>query len=466
MTSFMFGLLMFICLVPSVILLYITMYPRNWRKKKRIFGVNNREEFKNDKSEEFIDIVVNTHNKQAIAILIGIIAISIPLLFVPGFTIKMIVWTVFVYISIFVIFVPYALGNSEMKKYKKCLGIVDERVLYADLKNTGNIHALNKPMLFMANIAGVLIIVLAVLIDAGLIFHLKTFEGAYILTAMTASIIATNLILLPIAFMIDNSRNEVISENSDLNANYNRSRKKIFSDYIIILSWFNNIFSVAVTIITLLLDSEFLIVIMLAVYMLVVISATFIYAAKKLALNRKYLTEEAKLVEDDDDYWILGMLYYNPNDKHLNVDKRVGVGMTVNIAHPVGKILAGLGLVTIVISLVSLIWIGLMSVTPIRIIENDRYVICHHLWDEYKIAKDEITAVEYGNLSDLKATRTAGTGMENVAKGTFAVNGKGGCKLFLNPQAGKYIKIETSDRVYYISENTAEETESLYEKLN
>ena len=101
MTSFMFGLLMFICLVPSVILLYITMYPRNWRKKKRIFGVNNREEFKNDKSEEFIDIVVNTHNKQAIAILIGIIAISIPLLFVPGFTIKMIVWTVFVYISIF-----------------------------------------------------------------------------------------------------------------------------------------------------------------------------------------------------------------------------------------------------------------------------------------------------------------------------------------------------------------------------
>ena len=227
------------------------------------------EEFKNDKSEEFIDIVVNTHNKQAIAILIGIIAISIPLLFVPGFTIKMIVWTVFVYISIFVIFVPYALGNSEMKKYKKCLGIVDERVLYADLKNTGNIHALNKPMLFMANIAGVLIIVLAVLIDAGLIFHLKTFEGAYILTAMTSSIIATNLILLPIAFMIDNSRNEVISENSDLNANYNRSRKKIFSDYIIILSWFNNIFSVAVTIITLLLDSEFLIVVMLAVYMLV-----------------------------------------------------------------------------------------------------------------------------------------------------------------------------------------------------
>ena len=38
------------------------VWERNWRKKKRIFGVNNREEFKNDKSEEFIDIVVNTQD--------------------------------------------------------------------------------------------------------------------------------------------------------------------------------------------------------------------------------------------------------------------------------------------------------------------------------------------------------------------------------------------------------------------
>ena len=289
---------MFICLVPSVVLLYVMMYPKNWQKKQRIFGVNNRSEFKTDKSAEFIDIVVNTHKKQGTAILIGILVISTLLLFVPGLTIKMIVWTVFVYIALVVICIPYALGNSELKKYKKCLGIVNEGVLYADLKNASNIHALNKPLLFGANIVGLLIIVLAVLIDLGLLLPLKVFEGAFVCTALVASIIATNFIILPIAFMIDNSRNEDISENSDINANYNRSRKKIFSDYIIILSWFNNIFSVAVTIITLLLDSEFLIVIMLAVYMLVVISATFIYAAKKLALNRKYLTEEAKSLVD------------------------------------------------------------------------------------------------------------------------------------------------------------------------
>ena len=466
MTSFMFGLLMFICLVPSVILLYILMYPKKWQKKSRIFGVNNRREFKVDKSEKFIDIVVSTHNKQATAILIGIIVISTLLLFVPGFTVKMIVWTVFVYISIFAIAVPYALGNSEMKKYKKCLGIVSDGVLYADLKNTGNIHALNKPMLFLANFVGIALIVLAVLIDSGLILSLKVFEGAYILTAMVASIIATNLILLPIAFMIDTSRNEVVSENSDINANYNRSRKKIFSDYVIILTWFNNIFSLITMACVLFINSEAAIILMLGIYMLAVIAGTFIYAIKKIALDKKYTSEESKLLEDDDDHWFLGMFYYNPNDRKLNVDKRVGVGMTINMAHPVGKIITGFGVLTIVGSIVALIWIGLMAVTPIRIIENNDYVICHQLTDEYKIAKSDITSVEYGDFKDLRASRTAGTGMENVAKGTWTVNGEAGCKLFLNPQAGKYIKIVTSDRVYYISENTAEETEKLYEKLN
>ena len=456
---------MFICLVPSVILLYVMMYPKNWQKKQRIFGVNNRPEYKVDKSAKFIDILVGTHKKQGTAILIGILVISTLLLFVPGLTIKMIVWTVFVYIALVVICIPYALGNSELKKYKKCLGIVNEGVLYADLKNASNIHALNKPLLFGANIVGLLIIVLAVLIDLGLLLPLKVFEGAFVCTALVASIIATNFIILPIAFMIDNSRNEVISENSDINANYNRSRKKIFSDYMIFFSWLNNIFALIVLACALFLNAEILLVLLLGVYILVMITVTFIYAFKKLAIDKRYYKEETNFVEDDDDHWILGMFYYNPNDRKLNVDKRVGVGMTINIAHPVGKIITGLGVLTIVFSILALIWIGMMSVTPIDIIETDDYVICHQLWDEYKIAKNEIASVEYGDLSDLKATRTAGTGMDNVASGVFTVNGKAGCRLYLNPQVGKYIKIETKTRTYYISENTSEETSALYESL-
>ena len=106
-----------------------------------------------------------------------------------------------------------------------------------------------------------------------------------------------------------------------------------------------------------------------------------------------------------------------------------------------------------------------MAYTPINVYTDNNTIICHHLWDEYKIESSNIVEIESGELSDLKAIRTAGTGLENVAKGTFSVNGKAGCKLFLNPQSGKYIKIVTKDKTYYISDNTADETEELYRFL-
>lgn len=43
---------------------------------------------------------------------------------------------------------------------------------------------------------------------------------------------------------------------------------------------------------------------------------------------------------DDDDLWKLGnTIYYNPNDSSLFVEKRVGIGWTVNAARPLGMVL-------------------------------------------------------------------------------------------------------------------------------
>ena len=44
-------------------------------------------------------------------------------------------------------------------------------------------------------------------------------------------------------------------------------------------------------------------------------------------------------VDDDDDNWILGTFYNNPNDPSLFVQKRFGVGWTINIGSKKGKIL-------------------------------------------------------------------------------------------------------------------------------
>lgn len=44
------------------------------------------------------------------------------------------------------------------------------------------------------------------------------------------------------------------------------------------------------------------------------------------------------VVRDDDRYWIASFLYNNPADPALFVPKRYKLGWTVNLGHPLGKL--------------------------------------------------------------------------------------------------------------------------------
>lgn len=466
MSGFLLGLIMFVCAVPTFLIMYFMMYPRNWKARKRIFGVNNRDEFKQGANEAYVESIVKAHNKQATVLLIVLIAIATGLLFVPSLNIKMMAFVIFIYVSLVVYNIPFALGNSELKKYKKVLGIVSEKVLYADLKTAGRLHALNRPALLLADAVGIIIFIVALLCDLKVIpLNFGIFSGTFVCTGTVVIFLMMSFILLPIAFMVDNYRNEVISENSDVNTNYNRAKKRNFANYMIMASWINNVAALLGLGLFFFAKIELLVIVLIAVYLLAIMGATALFAKNSIALNKKYVQGEAKLAEDDDDYWLLGMFYYNPNDRRLNVEKRVGVGGTINMAHPAGKVISGILAMLIVGTIVALIFVGMMMATPLRIINSNDAVICHQMWDEYTITKSEITSVELGETKDLNLFRSAGTAIDNLYKGVFTVDGKNGCRLFMNPEAGKYIKITTGDRTYYISGNSAEETEALYSDL-
>ncbi|MEM1485028.1 DUF5808 domain-containing protein [Oscillospiraceae bacterium PP1C4] len=59
-------------------------------------------------------------------------------------------------------------------------------------------------------------------------------------------------------------------------------------------------------------------------------------------------------VRDDDHYWKLGTIYYNPNDPAIFVEKRFGIGWTCNFARPMSWVLL-IGL---------FVFIGIMSYIP------------------------------------------------------------------------------------------------------
>ncbi|WP_222861272.1 DUF5808 domain-containing protein [Paenibacillus ihuae] len=53
----------------------------------------------------------------------------------------------------------------------------------------------------------------------------------------------------------------------------------------------------------------------------------------------------------DDDKWLLGMIYFNPKDPNLIVEKRFGVGCVLNFGHPVNwLILLGIIVLLVVIT--------------------------------------------------------------------------------------------------------------------
>ena len=63
-------------------------------------------------------------------------------------------------------------------------------------------------------------------------------------------------------------------------------------------------------------------------------------------------TEKDELYKDDDDKWILGGLYFNKNDPAWMVEKRRGIGWTINFANPKGWLFIGGLIVFIIISII------------------------------------------------------------------------------------------------------------------
>jgi len=66
-------------------------------------------------------------------------------------------------------------------------------------------------------------------------------------------------------------------------------------------------------------------------------------------LNIDIVDEEVEGITnyDDDQYWKLGIFYFNKNDPSIFVEKRFGVGWTLNFAHPIGYLVLFLPIIII-----------------------------------------------------------------------------------------------------------------------
>ncbi|MEK9199568.1 DUF1648 domain-containing protein [Ureibacillus sp. 179-F W5.1 NHS] len=86
-------------------------------------------------------------------------------------------------------------------------------------------------------------------------------------------------------------------------------------------------------------------------FLFIVLAGSLIFALKVGRSDKKIEgTIDEKIMEvDEDQYWKGGMFYFNKNDPSIFVEKRFGVGWTINFANPVGYLIVFVPLIIIII---------------------------------------------------------------------------------------------------------------------
>jgi uncharacterized membrane protein len=77
------------------------------------------------------------------------------------------------------------------------------------------------------------------------------------------------------------------------------------------------------------------------IFTLIVLISTIVFAVKVGYAGEKFDLDLVKGITDmdEDQYWKGGMIYFNKNDPSIFVEKRFGVGWTINCANPIGYLI-------------------------------------------------------------------------------------------------------------------------------
>lgn len=454
----MLNIILAVSMYPILFIIYFVQKGEEISDSRTLFGIRCSEKWLSVTEKKQYETQYHRSMKRSLIILALLPAVTF---FIPWFSIVVSFWMIWMIAVIVLTQLPYFRANRKLLALKKERSSQEQMdsIVYAELKNAGTIRCV-KWQQFAVPVG--ISILLAV-------FSMFYFFGTnYAVLGITIMIFAgCTLLFYLCAVCMDKMKTQVISDNSDVNVNYSRAKKKLYKNLWLHSAWLNTGFTAALVIFTLFnIASSFYIILWGAIlYCLVEFLLCIRMFDKQKTITGQYEKQINMQYDNEEENWIGGMFYYNPKDKNTMVSKRIGMGTTVNMATPGGKAFMGFTALVFLSFPLICIWIILLEFMPISLCVQDDMLIARHLKNDYCIATDSITDLTLEKELP-RCSRVAGTSMDHLKKGTFRNSTEEKkFQMFLNPQNEYYLRFVADDTVYYISGCDDKETLAIYDLL-
>ena len=415
-------------------------------KKNLSMGVTLPQEAREDSE---VLAILDSFKKQLTLATVLVTLIALPCMFISKAGTAMTIWMIWLLFAMVIPYVPYVTHHKKLKQLKEERGWKQATSTTRVVELSGAVYNIKwmSPVIFFVPLA---LSLLPILFD-------KAMALIYIIDA------AMVLFCWFAYRYLYRNKAELVDDNIALTEALTRIRRQSWGQVWLACAWFMAILSFIMMLLTDWSDS-------LALFTVLAFSAVFVFGTLYIEMRTRKLQEQltaqcgTDFYVDEDDYWIWGQFYYNPNDNRLLINNRTGVNTTVNLAKRSGQIFMGATLVLLLCMPFLGVWMDKLDNTPVGIELTSEAIISTHTGVEYEVPLDSITYMEYV-AEKPKLKRTAGTGMENVLKGRFGTPW-GSASICVDPNTLPYIYLETEDgKRYLFGDSDRANTEAVYQQL-
>ena len=424
----------------SVIWLVPLMYffLKNEAKFKKNIAVGVTFPYEGRTHPDILALLVR-FKKELGRVCLALLILAVALMLLPvSFGLMLTIWLVWVDLCVVLPVVPYVRCNRALKALKRERGWSDPRQqqTVADLTVAAQPEKRASPVIF----------VLALVVSALPVWWAlgwgDTLEGLILLTGP-----ACVLLFWACYRWAFRQKAEVVDENEDLTAALTRLRRRAWRRCWVWGAWFMALFNLALALSFVHPLAGLLLLLLLAV----LLTGFLVGLEFRLRKLQERLTAQSgrDFYVDEDDKWLWGMFYYDPNDSHLMVNARVGLNATVNMARPAGKVIMALTAALLLFMPLVGVWLMGEERAPVTLALTDTALVASHSGTRYEIPLEEMDSVEL--LEELPhIRRVAGTAMETVNKGRWRCDEYGALTACLDPRTGPWLLVRAGETTWLV----------------